>query len=453
MNGSYRVPIGNSRAPNSGADRPSAASCRNRLLSAMPSSMCCPCGDIAQRCAETTFSSRNVSARSARSKMPRRLTQGPRLVDTVTSGEVVTIRRANSLSPAAMSPSSRPNASCVDCRSPRGTGRLAGTGTAAARCRARQGAGERRPIEKRGEPLSGDVEAGEAVPLRPLRHRHAVPERGHLVEVHQPGMIVLVAGERQSEAFDRVGDKAGRPVVGDGVEGVQHRCHIVAAEIGHQTLQGGVVVVVEDRADPGIAIEVALQMFAPARAALVDQRRIERVRAGVDPFAQMVPVLARKGRFQQPAVFERDDAPAHHLEHRVDAAEQTIGHHRVEALAVVIDHPPQIADVMLPAFEQRLEDVALVELGVAGERDHPAGRLVGRDQLLQPQIILRDRAEQSHADAEPDRAGREIDDVAVLGARRIGLRAAEGAKPLQLLAASDGRAGIGSRGTPARRAA
>ena len=207
-------------------------------------------------------------------------------------------------------------------------------------------------------------------------------ERGHLVEVHQPGVVVLVAGERQAVALDRVGDEAGRPVVGDGVEGVEHRLHVVAGEIGHQPLQRGVVVLVEDRADAGIAVEVALQMLAPALAALVDQRRIERVRAGVDPFAQMMAVGTGEGGLQQPAVFEGDDAPADHLEQRVDAAEQPIGDHRVEALAVVVDDPPQIAHVVLPAFEQRLEDVALVEFGVARERDHPAGRFVGRNQFF-----------------------------------------------------------------------
>ncbi len=175
-------------------------------------------------------------------------------------------------------------------------------------------------------------------------------------------------------------------------------------------------------------------MLAPALAALVDQRRIERVRAGVDPLAQMMPVGAGKGRLQQPPVFQCDDAPAHHLEHRVDAAEEAIGDHRVEALAVVVDDPPEVADVVLPAFEQCLEDVALVELGVAGERDHAAGRVVRRHQALETEIILGERGEQGHADAEPDRPGREIDGVAVLGARRVGLSAAEAAKPLQLVA-------------------
>ena len=40
----------------------------------------------------------NRSAISSRANRPRRFTQAPRLVETVTSGEVVTMRRANSLS-------------------------------------------------------------------------------------------------------------------------------------------------------------------------------------------------------------------------------------------------------------------------------------------------------------------------------------------------------------------
>ena len=64
----------------------------------------------------------------------------------------------------------------------------------------------------------------------------------------------------------------------------------------------------------------------------------------------------------------------------------------------------------------------------------PGGASVGTS-CFEPQVILRHRGEQGHADAEPDRAGREIDGFAVLGARRVGLRAAKGAKPLQLLAA------------------
>ena len=128
----------------------------------------------------------------------------------------------------------------------------------------------------------------------------------------------------------------------------------------------------------------------------------------------MFPVQASERRFQEPPVFQADDAPAHHLEHRIDAAEQPVGDDLIEALTIVVDHPPQIADIVLPAFEQRLEDVAFVEFGVARQRDHPARRPVARDQAVQPQVILHQGGEQRHADAKPDGAGREIDDVAVL---------------------------------------
>ena len=161
-----------------------------------------------------------------------------------------------------------------------------------------------RPVARRAAPRRETRRAAPAGRSSPanlshsgaVRHRHALLERRHLVAVHQPGMVVLVAGERQAVALDRVGDKAGRLVVGDGVEGVEHRPHVVPGEIGHQPLQRRVVVLVEDRADAGIAVEVALQMLAPALAALVDQRRIERVRAGVDPFAQMLAVGPGEGR-------------------------------------------------------------------------------------------------------------------------------------------------------------
>ena len=167
---------------------------------------------------------------------------------------------------------------------------------------------------------------------------------------------------------------------------------------------------------------------------LIDQRRVERVGAVVDPLPQLLAVGLGEGRLEQLAVFQRDHAPADQLEHLADAAEQAVVDHAVEALAVVVDHPPQVPHVVLPALEQRLEDVALVELGVADQRHHAARRAFLVAQLLQPHIVLHQRGEQRHGDAQPDRAGREIDVVDVLGARRIGLRAAQRAEALELVA-------------------
>jgi len=69
---------------------PAAPSNRKRFCSAMPSSMCCPSGVMPQRCALASLASRNTSCGCA-VEHPRRFTHGPRLVETATSGLVVTM--------------------------------------------------------------------------------------------------------------------------------------------------------------------------------------------------------------------------------------------------------------------------------------------------------------------------------------------------------------------------
>ena len=102
---------------------------------------------------------------------------------------------------------------------------------------ARARPGERHAFEKFGKTFRRQVEPGERLPFGAIGYRHAAPEGGHLVEVHQPGVVVLVPGKGQPVALDRVGDKAGRPIVLDRVEGGQDRIHVVAGEVGHQPLQ------------------------------------------------------------------------------------------------------------------------------------------------------------------------------------------------------------------------
>ena len=114
MNGSYSVPIGSSRSPLIECDSPSADSRMNRFISAMPSSMCWPFGENSQLKVEGMRSLLKVSAMLSRANRPRRLTQGPRLVETVTSGEVVTMRSASGVFSRASSLSSAPKPNCVD---------------------------------------------------------------------------------------------------------------------------------------------------------------------------------------------------------------------------------------------------------------------------------------------------------------------------------------------------
>ena len=65
----------------------------------------------------------------------------------------------------------------------------------------------------------------------------ACAKRLHLRGGHQAGVVVLVAGEGQAEAFHRVGEEADRPVVVDALERLGQRDEIVAGEVGHQARQ------------------------------------------------------------------------------------------------------------------------------------------------------------------------------------------------------------------------
>ena len=116
MKGSYKVPIGSRRSPLMVWDRPSADNRINRFISAMPSSICCPLGENSQLNVDGIRSLLNVSAIACRANNPRRFTQGPKLVETVTSGDVVTMRSANAPLLRAISSSTRPKAVCVATR-------------------------------------------------------------------------------------------------------------------------------------------------------------------------------------------------------------------------------------------------------------------------------------------------------------------------------------------------
>src|SRR3954452_12858512 len=106
-------------------------------------------------------------------------------------------------------------------------------------------------------------------------------------------------------------------------------------------------------------------MLAPGGAAFISERGVKGIRARVDPVLERLATRLCKRSLQPLAVFQRDDTPAHALEYSIDAGEQPVRNDAVEALAVIVDHPPDIVQVVLPAFQQRLEDVALVQLGIA----------------------------------------------------------------------------------------
>ena len=97
------------------------------------------------------------------------------------------------------------------------------------------------------EVARGEIEAREFIPFRPRRHGHRALQGGDLRGCHQAGVIVLMAGQGQAIALHRVGDETDRSVVVDGRESVEHGGQIMAAEIGHQIGQFGVVEPVDNR--------------------------------------------------------------------------------------------------------------------------------------------------------------------------------------------------------------
>src|SRR5262249_34550983 len=153
--------------------------------------------------------------------------------------------------------------------------------------------------------------------------------------------------------------------------------------------------------------------LAPGGPALEHERGGGLVRTIVDPLAQSLSASLAEGLLQQRAVFENDDVPAEGFEQRLIARPQPLADHRVEALAVIVDDPPAIAQALLPTLEDCLEDVAFVELGVADERDHAAFRLL-QTPAMGATVSLPARGEQRLRPAQAHRAGGKVDVVRIL---------------------------------------
>jgi hypothetical protein len=106
------------------------------------------------------------------------------------------------------------------------------------------------------------------IPFVPGPDVHGGAKGFDLRRCHQARMIILMAGERQSEALDRVGDEAHRPVVIDAIKCVDDRRQIVAAEIAHKLGQLVVAPRVDEPRDRTLITDLVHQSPAPRRAAL-----------------------------------------------------------------------------------------------------------------------------------------------------------------------------------------
>src|SRR5271166_3520703 len=131
-----------------------------------------------------------------------------------------------------------------------------------------------------------------------------------------------------------------------------------------------IVVLVQELAHARSVAKIAQEMLAPARSALVNEGGVEGVGALVDPLPKGVAAPLCERRLEAPSVLEDDDVPAHVTKKRIDLQGEAVLHHAVQALPVVVDHPPHIADVVLPALEESLKDVSLVQFRIPHEGHH-----------------------------------------------------------------------------------
>ena len=122
-------------------------------------------------------------------------------------------------------------------------------------------------------------------------------------------------------------------------------------------------------------LPTSLDPRAPCCAALIMERGKLRIGQLLEPALELRIGIQRRPELL--AVAQLNDAPAAGAEDFVEALEHAVRARRVEALAVVVDDPPQVSDVMLLALDQRLVDVAFVELGIADERDEAAAVRLG----------------------------------------------------------------------------
>src|SRR4029079_18955109 len=110
------------------------------------------------------------------------------------------------------------------------------------------------------------------------------------------------------------------------------------------------------------------------------------------------------GGLESAAVLALQHLPAAGLEQRLELGGADTGDNAVEALAIEVDDPEDVAETLDVILEDGLPDVALVELGVAHQRDVALGGDVAEVELG----VALDGCREGRRDRpEPDRAGRE----------------------------------------------
>ena len=250
-----------------------------------------------------------------------------------------------------------------------------------------------------------------------------------LLPGQERGVVQRVAGHRQAPALHGVGEHHAGPI-GLGVRGavglLQH-LQIVPTEVLHQGCQlvvghvgeEGRHVVVGGGQEPGPQLG----------AAVGEQRLVLLVGHVVDVSAQVLASGAGERRPQEMAVLGLDDVPSRVGEELHQLVDLHARDDAVQALTVDVDDPHHVAEPLQRRVGDGFPDVPLVQLGVAHQSDEARRPLRAEVRL---DVAPGHGGEQRRDRAQPHRSGREVGDVGVLRARRVGLQAAQRAQLRQV---------------------
>ena len=308
--------------------------------------------------------------------------------------------------------------------------------------RPRRAGAPRPPAAARRERRHSSASAESAVEAAhsSVGSRQRLAQPVDLLRAEHRGVVQRVAGDRQAPALDREGEDDAGPL-GLGVAGLEPGddvAEVVAGEVARAGRRGrrrG-----RRRAPRASFARCGWRAPAssPSRISLPGRRSMlwyspfgisSMRRRSVSP-PSSANAARRRGPYFSVTTCQPWSANTRRELRRADA-----GHHAVEALAVEVDDPGHAPEAARGGVGDGLPDVALVELRVADQRHEapPAG-----EAEVRVEVAVDDAGEEGRRRAEADRAGGEVDGVGILGARGVGLQAAEVA---QRRSGTRGRAG------------
>src|SRR5947209_2016515 len=185
-------------------------------------------------------------------------------------------------------------------------------------------------------------------------------------------MIVDVAGNGQPPAFNSIGHDGDRAVLhfGGNGKGLENLGYIVSPQIHEQLFQDRIIHVGQQPGHIGSDSSTPFQhSTANFLAIRVEQALVLGIATVVNPLPQPVTMWTLKEGALLAAVFEPQHLPTLGLEQARDLLHLSLWRDVIQALAIDIHNPPQIAQAIRTRLSQGFWDIALIDLGVTNQGD------------------------------------------------------------------------------------